>query len=280
MRTTIERVVEASHHRSGRAPGFASLRPHKSLASTSTVDAAQAQAGAASNGAAAAGKAASGGNAHQPFGHADLVEQEAARRASAVVRVDAPRLAALSRAGAWIQTVLDPKVRGAADTVGGGGGGAAAAAGQSSARVSVGGDVEMKDAATASDCGHDAPISTGAVAVLANGAGRAGLGGDGGGGAAGAGDGAADAKCILIKDILFILEREVRQCVVYLFGFVVLCALLMYVCLFTHVCVYLFQHMHKCVYTYVYIYTHVYIINIHVHLCTRVHVPKCVYIYV
>ena len=93
MRTTIERLVEASRHRSGRSPAFAALGDHNSLRASSAVEPAAASA-------AASDVVGEGPRSHV---HASLQEQDAARCASAPPLVPPVRRATLTSAAGWIQ---------------------------------------------------------------------------------------------------------------------------------------------------------------------------------
>ena len=187
MRTTIERVVEVSRHRSERALGFSALRPHKPPASTSAADAARSQSGAASTGAASA--ASDGGySGHESLVHADLSEQEAARRASAPAALNTARRAGVGSHNEWMQQARN------ANGVGVGGG----AAGEAGA----GGDVAMRD--TGDSCAEHGGLNS--TAGAAGHGGSAGRAVDVGEALAGSREDAE--RGILLKDVLFILEKE------------------------------------------------------------------------
>jgi hypothetical protein len=185
MRTTIERLVEVSCHRSGRAAGFAALRPHKAgaLPKAAASGLGEAAPAAPANGAGAAGQVGAG--AHLPMAHADLLEQEAARRASAPAIFGA---AGRARGAAQVaMTERQPSAAAARGGLGEGGGV----------------DVEMPDAAHGGiNGGSGAP--GGAASAERSGADAQGASVGANGCPAG-----GEEREILLKDILYILEGEV-----------------------------------------------------------------------
>jgi hypothetical protein len=222
MRNTIEKVVEASHHRSGSSPAFSALRVHKHPAAHAAADSAHPQAGLAGPAGSADAQAqaqapAAGSGAHQSFMHADLQVQEAARRASAphFSHKVPQQLRAMQAAGGdgsnaangvlhrpIVEGNPPPDAQGAREELKDNEENAVQAAGGH-------GDVVMTesvDDVAGSGGGHSVDVAGGA-----NGANRAELdeiGGRHASGVVGAGEG--NAKGILLKDILFILEKEVR----------------------------------------------------------------------
>ena len=207
-----------SNHRSGRAPGFSALRPHKSLAQGSQADPASTTAATSStspNASAAAQPV--GPSRHGPWVHANLLEQEAARRASAPPLPPAMRKAPLTAPATLTQKHLRAGAAPAAPLTGGSGVGG-----------DLGGDLEMADAPGAAGATAAAPhalLGAGGSRAVGNGQSKAGAG-DGGRQSdeaavkaqAEAGGGGvaqeADAR-ILLKDLLLVLEKEVctvRSC--------------------------------------------------------------------
>lgn len=173
MRNTVQRLVEVSYHRSGRNPGFSALRPHKAAAPSAAPASTLVAAGPSARGSMPAPAQQAG---CMPLAHADLAEQEAARRASAPPIVHGSRSASSAPANA--QKLPDGQA-------GGGGRGVGA----------EGGDSIMADAGVARDDG-------------ANGAGAA-SGGPGRIVAGGAGEGQARDGGIQLTDVLYVLENEV-----------------------------------------------------------------------
>lgn len=176
MRTTIERLVQVSYHRSGRNPGFAALRLRKTAAPCSMVASTLVPAGASAHGSMPAGAPSA---FSLPLAHADLAEQEAARRASAPISSNGSRAPAGADAG-------DPP--------------ASHAGAHGGLRVGEGGDSVMADVGGAGgkdvDCAGAAPGGGhGQIAAAGAGSKDRPAGGDDGG--------------ILLKDVLYILENEV-----------------------------------------------------------------------
>jgi hypothetical protein len=153
MRTTIQRLVEVSKHRTGRALGFSALRAHKSGGQGSEPE----HASAAS---AKAPAPPPPPGAHPPCVHADLQEQEAARRVTARASL-------------------------------------AEATSTSSSVHRVRRDLVMTDASGATSARQDAGNSSGGgvpdAVTVADAMGRD----------------AKQEKRVLLKDLLFVLEREV-----------------------------------------------------------------------
>ena len=117
MRTTIQRLIQVSNHRSGVAAGFSALRPHKSGTQGSEPQQAPAT---TPNG--PGGVQALRPSRHAPWVHADLLEQEAARRASAPPRpLTQRRKAPFTAPAAWTQKHLRAVAAPAACPTGAGG---------------------------------------------------------------------------------------------------------------------------------------------------------------
>ena len=195
MRTTIERLVEASRHRSGRSPAFAALSDHKSLRASSAVEPA----------AASAATSDVVGEGHRSHVHASLQEQDAARCASAPPLVPPVRRATLTSAAGWIQEEKRSQMTWSESQ----GKTAETSSHPQALSMGIGGAGEHKDGVHAHV--DQAVVSQSGAGGGANAVAAAGINGADDGRPRVDYPGPVHGNGIVLKDMLFLLENEKRE---------------------------------------------------------------------